>query len=152
MVFEDSWHTTLVQDLVRLWCKHAEKLNIVCQGLGDAWTLTAGRKLSHHKRHGKFFHILWVQTMIIEDFAANRKQPVWTDHLSLYISTVSPYKLKKRRSHQNCSEWQNKSYGKCQFLQKLESRLISHFSFGQKESRFLFIQSKNLCYSIQGSI
>ncbi len=65
---------------------------------------------------------------------------------------MSPYKLKKRRSHQNCSEWQNESYGKCQFLQKLESRLISHFGFGQKESRFLFIPSKNLCYSIQGSI
>ncbi len=82
----------------------------------------------------------------------NRKQPVWTDHLSLYISTVSPYNLKKRRSHQNYSEWQNESYGKCQFLQKLGSRLISHFSFGKKKSKFLFIPSKNLRYSIQGSI
>jgi hypothetical protein len=72
----------------------------------------------------------------------NRKQPVWTNHLSLYISTVSPYKLKKRRSHQNCSEWQNESYGKCQFLQKLGSRLISHYSFGRKESRFLLFQEK----------
>jgi hypothetical protein len=65
---------------------------------------------------------------------------------------VSPYKLKKRRSHQNCSEWQTESYGKCQFLQKLGSRLISHYSFGRKESRFLFIPSKNLRYSIQGTI
>jgi len=42
----------------------------VRQGLGNAWTLTAGRKLSHHRGHGKLFHNLWVQTMILEDFAA----------------------------------------------------------------------------------
>ncbi len=61
---------------------------------------------------------------------------------SLYIYPLClPISLKKGEPP-NCSEWQNESYGKCQFLQKLGSRLISHYSFGRKESRFLLFQEK----------